>query len=101
MKALIIKIICYWAIFALALLAAYAQADSGFYVEGGLAYQAHQLGKPEYTASNPLGDLGLGYTFDLGAWDLDLYVTHRSSIPDTEDGYGQNFVGIKLRRYFR
>ncbi len=101
MKDLIVKLLLYWAIFALALLAAYAHADSGFYVEAGPSYQSTSTGSPEYTASNPLGDFGFGYTFDLGDLDLNLYYKHRSSIPDTEEGAGQNFVGFELRRYFR
>ena len=88
-------------VLAFLLIAAGAQADSGFYVEAGLSYQSTSTGSPEYTASNPLGDFGFGYTFDLGDLDLNLYFKHRSSIPDTEEGLGQNFIGFELRRYFR
>lgn len=83
------------------ILASAAQAGSGLFIEGGFAYQSTSIGAPEYTARNPLGDIGIGYTFDFGLWDLDLYLKHRSSIPDTEKGFGQNLVGVRIRKYFK
>ncbi len=83
-----------WALLSLIIL-------SGFFIEGGVAYHPMQIDCPEYCGSNPLLDIGVGYTFNFDNWDVDTYFKHRSSAPDVEDGYGHNLVGIRVRRYFK
>ena len=98
MRILLILSCCY-----LALLSMNAHAETGFYVQGGLA--VHNLGSdcPEYCGNNPLGNVGAGYTFKPTQHPVyvDIYVNHESSIADTEQGYGQNKAGINGRLYFK
>ena len=95
-----------WLAFALAfsltcLVSVKCSAETGAYVEGGISF--HQLSRdcPEYCGSNPLGHVGVGYTYDINAkTQLDLSLTHKSSIPDYEVGHGLNEVILKIRGYF-
>ena len=75
---------------------------AGFFIEAGVAYHPMAIDCPEYCGSNPLVDIGAGYTFEISdMWFVDTYYKHRSSAPDVEDGYGHNLVGIRARRYFK
>jgi len=79
-----------------------ALAETGLFIEGGL--EAHSKGRdcPEYCGSNPLGNIGAGYTFKpTDRVYIDAYVNHMSSIKDTEQGYGQNVLGVRGRWYLK
>ena len=88
-----------WLVLLMLLIPTAALSDPGFFVEAGVAYHPNQIDCPEYCGTNPLLDVGAGYTFGFDNWNLDLYVKHRSSAPDVEDGFGHNLLGVRVRWY--
>jgi len=77
-----------------------AKAETGVYFTIGVA--THSLGSdcPEYCGSNPLSNVGIGYTYKPSdQLYIDLYINHESSMQDTEEGYGQNKAGVQGRWY--
>lgn len=75
-------------------------AREGAYSEIGLSVHARGADAPEFNSPNPLGNIGGGYTFE---WqhnkEVDIYFRHTSSLPQIEEGYGFNQIGINIRIY--
>jgi len=75
-----------------------AQAEEGFYVEGGLSVHLTSIDAPEIDFDRELGNIGFGYTFKN---NVEVYIRHTSGLKTTEDGYGLNQLGINYRKYFK
>jgi len=77
-------------------------AETGLFLEGGLEVHSKDRDCPEYCGSNPLGNIGAGYTFKpADKVYVDAYVNHKSSIKDTEIGLGENVLGVRGRWYLK
>ena len=79
--------------------AACAEAQEGWYIELGLSVHSEKLDYPEFQGSNPLVNIGIGYSISIEDGYIDIYGRHTSSTTDYEKGYGLNQIGIQVRKY--
>jgi len=52
------------------------------------------IDSPEYSATNPLG---IVQVTEQITDDAQVFYQHISSIPETEEGYGLNMIGVMMR----
>ena len=79
-----------------------ANANEGLYIEGGLSVHLTKYDTPEGYLDNPIANFGVGYTYKYkDDINIDTYLEHSSSLLTTEEGYGLNQVGVKLRIYLK